>query len=111
MTSPPPPARPRVRPVKLRLSGDDADVDLIADLITTHLPGLTADRIQAGETSAAYRNRRDSGCRRYVELYLLDEPATVRAEPAGPANAADGPRLALPAAAPASGRSRGGRPR
>lgn len=68
------PSQPRVRPVRVRLSGDDADVDLIAELLTARLPGLTADRVQAGQPSAAYPNRRESGCRRYLDLYVLDEP-------------------------------------
>lgn len=97
MTSRPsrPPSRPQVRPVKLRLSGEDADVRLIADLLTAHLPSLTADRVQVSEPSAAYPNRRDGGCRRYLELYVLDEPTNVRAEPA---DTADGPPAALPTA-------------
>lgn len=78
-----PPSRPQIRPVNVRLSGDDADVDLIAELLTARLPGLTADRVQAGQPSAAYPNRRETGCRRYLDLYVLDEPADRPADPSG----------------------------
>ncbi|MGC4952991.1 hypothetical protein ACLQ2P_07215 [Actinomadura citrea] len=80
--------------MKVRLSGDDDDVRLVAELLTEHLPVVTADRVQVGEPSAPYPNRRDGGSRRYVEVYLLDDAVHVRAEPD---DTADSP-AALPAA-------------
>ncbi|WP_021592038.1 hypothetical protein [Actinomadura welshii] len=57
---------PRPRLVKVRLSGDAADVAALADL----LAGLPGDRCAVGEVSAPYPNRRDSGVRRYLDVVL-----------------------------------------
>lgn len=57
---------PRPHLVKVRLSGDAADVTALADLLAD-LPG---DRCAVGEVSAPYPNRRDSGVRRYLDVVL-----------------------------------------
>ncbi|MFC9975223.1 hypothetical protein ACFVH6_30445 [Spirillospora sp. NPDC127200] len=76
----------RLRVVKVHLSGDDADVAVSANLIARLLPELSAGRCQVGEVSPAYPNRRSSGVRRYLDIYLLPGtgPATT-AEPGAPA--------------------------
>lgn len=53
-------SRPRLRLVKVRLSGDADDVTMLADLLSA-LPG---DQCAVGQVSAPYPNRRDSGVRR-----------------------------------------------
>ncbi|MDL4813178.1 hypothetical protein [Actinomadura opuntiae] len=45
----------------VRLSGDDTDVRLVAELLAGHLAIVTADRVQVGEPSPAYPNRRGGG--------------------------------------------------
>ncbi|MEV3925873.1 hypothetical protein [Actinomadura coerulea] len=80
--------------MKVRLSGDDDDVRIVAELLAEHLPAVTADRVQVGEPSAPYPNHRDGGSRRYVKVYVLKDVVHVRAEPN---HTADSP-AALPAA-------------
>ncbi|WP_433474943.1 hypothetical protein ACQPZP_40750 [Spirillospora sp. CA-142024] len=57
---------PRPRLVKVRLSGEAADVAALAELLT-ELPG---DRCAVGEVSAQYSNRRGSGVRGYLDVVL-----------------------------------------
>ncbi|MEU9025803.1 hypothetical protein [Actinomadura sp. NPDC048394] len=57
-------------------------------------PAATADHVQVGALSPAYPNRRNGGSRRYIEVYVLDDVAHVRAEPADSV----GNLAALPAA-------------
>ncbi len=57
---------PRARLVKVRLSGDAADVAALAELLA-ELPG---DRCAVGEVSVPYPNRRGSGERRYLVVVL-----------------------------------------
>lgn len=61
-----------MRPVKVRPPGHDTDVRLVAELPAEHLPTATADRVQVGEPSPAYSNRRVGGSRRNAEVYVLD---------------------------------------
>ncbi|KAB2365207.1 hypothetical protein [Actinomadura montaniterrae] len=65
---------PRVRVVKVRLSGDGDgdDARQVAELLAWLLPALSEGRCQVGEISAAYPNRRGADARRYLDLYLLD---------------------------------------
>lgn len=71
---------PDVRVVRVRLDGQGDDAGKVAEMLAQLLPGLSGGRVQVGEISHAYPNRRNPGSRRYFELYLLDEPGT--AEPA-----------------------------
>ncbi|REF00325.1 hypothetical protein [Thermomonospora umbrina] len=64
---------PFVRPVNVRLSGDDATVRFITQLLTDNLPALSGGRIQAGHVSRPYPNRSDPGSRVYLDLYVRDE--------------------------------------
>ncbi|WP_026400692.1 hypothetical protein [Actinomadura rifamycini] len=57
---------PRLRLVKVRLSGDADDVTELAEL----LAGLTGDGCAVGSPSAPYANRRDDGVRRYLDVVL-----------------------------------------
>jgi hypothetical protein len=66
------PTPPRVRVVKVRLSGDGDDAGQVAELLARLLPALSDGRCQVGEFSGAYLNRRGGGARRYLDLYLLD---------------------------------------
>ncbi|XVQ08116.1 hypothetical protein ACQP1W_36940 [Spirillospora sp. CA-255316] len=85
---------PGVRAVKVRLMGEDDDTALLADLLTRYLSGLTQGRCQTGETSAPYPNRRGTGVRRYLEVYVIDD-ATTTATPATPDDppSTSGPQL------------------
>ncbi|KAB2386426.1 hypothetical protein [Actinomadura montaniterrae] len=74
------PKPPRVRVVKVRLSGQDDDAAAIAELLARLLPTLSEGRCQVGEISGAYPNRRGAGARRYLDLYLLD-PTTDHHDP------------------------------
>ncbi|MGI5324068.1 hypothetical protein [Actinomadura nitritigenes] len=69
------PTPPRVRVVKVRLSGHGDDARRVAELLTRLLPALSQGRCQVGEISPAYPNRRGAGARRYLDLYLLDHPS------------------------------------
>ncbi|GAA4626557.1 hypothetical protein GCM10023196_035280 [Actinoallomurus vinaceus] len=64
---------PKVRVVRVRLDGQDDDAGAVAELLAQLLPELSDGRVQAGEISRPYQNRRGPGARRYVELYLLDD--------------------------------------
>lgn len=67
---------PKIRVVKVRLSGAGDDAGAVAELLARLLPALSEGRCQTGEISPAYPNRRGTGARRYLDLYLLDpEPA------------------------------------
>lgn len=70
------PTPPRVRVVKVRLSGDEDDAGAVAELLARLLPALSEGRCQVGEISAAYPNRRGPGARRYLDLYLIDPTTT-----------------------------------
>jgi hypothetical protein len=72
---------PSVGGVKIRLMGDESDVAAVAEALAM-LPALTQGRIQLGEVSDPYPNRRGSGTRIYVDAYVVDEPATATAQPA-----------------------------
>lgn len=69
---------PRVDAVKLRVMGEDDAVLRVVEALAL-LPPLAQDRIQLGTVSDPYPCRRGGGVRRYVELYVLDEPPTTRA--------------------------------
>lgn len=69
---------PTVRPVKLRLLGDDLDVQQVAELIAM-LPALSQHHVQLGEISEPYPNRRGGGVRRYLELYVVDDAGATAA--------------------------------
>lgn len=64
-----PPAR--VRPVTVRLSGDEDAVQVAAELLA-RLAELDG-RCQTGEPSRPYPNRRDPGARVYLDLYVLQD--------------------------------------
>ncbi|MGP4030236.1 hypothetical protein [Actinomadura sp. 3N407] len=55
---------PRPRLVKVRLSGEAADVAALAELLAE----LLGDRCAVGEVSAPYPNRRGSGVRGYLDV-------------------------------------------
>lgn len=63
---------PKVRVVKVRLSGEGDDAGAVAELLSRLLPALSEGRCQVGEISPAYPNRRGSGARRYFDLYLIE---------------------------------------
>ena len=65
-------ATPKVRVVRVRLDGQDDDAGAVAELLAKLLPELSEGRVQAGEISRSYPNRRGPGARRYFELYLLE---------------------------------------
>lgn len=65
---------PKVRPV--RLIGEEDDARAVAELLAL-LPGLSQDRVQLGEISDPYPNRRGAGVRLYVDLYVLDDATTT----------------------------------
>ncbi|MBA9002053.1 hypothetical protein [Thermomonospora cellulosilytica] len=67
---------PKIRVVKVRLSGDGDDAGKVAELLARLLPELSGGRCQVGEISPAYPNRRGGGARRYFDLYLIDTPDT-----------------------------------
>lgn len=64
---------PTVRPVKIRITGDDDAAALIAQTLAEHLPALTGGRCQTGPLSAPYANRRDPGVRYYCDVYVVDD--------------------------------------
>lgn len=72
---------PSVSGVKIRLMGGEADVAAVAEALTL-LPALTQGRIQLGEISDPYPNRRGSGARIYVDAYVVDDPPAATAQPA-----------------------------
>jgi hypothetical protein len=78
---------PKVRRVHVRLDGNDTDVLQVAELLTL-LPGLMQDRVQVDEPSRSYPNRRGPGVRRYLDVYVLDEPPTVTATAGEPTSSA-----------------------
>lgn len=65
--------RPQVRVVKVRLDGLDDDAGAVAELLAQLLPELSGGRLQTGEMSRSYPNRRRPGARRYLDLFLLDD--------------------------------------
>lgn len=65
--------------VKIRLMGGEDDVRAVAEVLAM-LPGLTQGRIQLGEVSDPYPNRRGPGARVYVDAYVVDEPPTTVAQ-------------------------------
>lgn len=76
---------PKVRVVKVRLSGENDDAGAVAELLARLLPALSDGRCQVGEISPPYRNRRGGGARRYFDLYLIDSgPGTDTAKPTRP---------------------------
>lgn len=64
---------PQVRPVKVRLDGDDEAAVMLAELFAEHLPALTEGRVQVGGLSRAYPNRDNPRCRRYLDVYIIDK--------------------------------------
>lgn len=71
---------PSVSGVKIRLMGGEADVAAVAEALTL-LPALTRGRVQLGEVSAPYPNRRGTGARVYVDAYVVADPPTAAAQP------------------------------
>lgn len=74
---------PQVSGVKIRLLGDEGDLAALAEVLAM-LPALTQGRVQLGEISAPYPNRRGTGARVYVDAYVVDAPATTAAAPGEP---------------------------
>ncbi|MBA9003468.1 hypothetical protein [Thermomonospora cellulosilytica] len=76
---------PKVRVVKVRLSGEGDDAGSVAELLSRLLPELSEGRCQVGEISPAYPNRRGGGARRYFDLYLIEPgPGADATQPGRP---------------------------